>query len=95
MPATGGGQIGAFVFTILGFPMHLMLLINLGRTIALQVQILAKDIEIKFYELRRRISNGKCSSLVNSFPVKKSTLSFFTWQISILGVMPSSRLENV
>lgn len=57
LPMTGGGKIGAFIFTILGVPMHLMLLTNLGRTVALKVQILAKDVEIKFYELRRRISN--------------------------------------
>ncbi|BES98889.1 Potassium channel subfamily K member [Nesidiocoris tenuis] len=56
-PASIGGQVGAFVFALLGFPLHVFFLLNLGRTIAVRTQILAKRCENKFFELQERVTN--------------------------------------
>uniref|UniRef100_A0A0K8SU35 Potassium channel domain-containing protein n=2 Tax=Lygus hesperus TaxID=30085 RepID=A0A0K8SU35_LYGHE len=57
LPMTTGGQVGAFIFTFLGFPLHLFFLINLGRTIAVKTQIFSKHLENHVIDLRQRIIN--------------------------------------
>ncbi|XP_014260518.1 TWiK family of potassium channels protein 7-like isoform X2 [Cimex lectularius] len=57
LPLTTLGNIEAFIFTLIGVPIHLLLLTHLGRTIALKIQFFSKEIENKFSLLRRRIAN--------------------------------------